>query len=138
MKKLVKLDPGGWLTEIDLKAMLREALALQAYIDAAPEGEERLFQYRRKVLPLVRVALDGTLPVPYKGDDPYSWQLMLEGLAPRLTEAFSQVYSRFMNRIAGSPTRSSPLVVQSGDSSDYVPDVVVRDGERYEWVEFED
>lgn len=60
MRKLVKLDAGGWLTEIDLKAMRREALALQAYIEAAPEGEEKLFQYRKKVLPSVCAALEDT------------------------------------------------------------------------------
>ena len=138
MRKLVKLDSGGWLTEIDPKAMRGEALALQVYIETAPEGEERLFQYRLKVLPLVRAALDGTLPIPYKGDEPYSWQLMLEGLAPRLTEVFSQVYCRFMNRIAGSSTWSAPSVIRTGNSSDYVADIVIKDGERYEWVEFED
>lgn len=138
MKKLVKLDPGGWLTEIDLKAMRREALALQVYIDSAPQGEEKLFEYRRKVLPLVRAALEGTLPIPYKGDDPYSWRLMLEGLSPMLGEEFRAFYSAFMVRVGGSPVWSSPSYLRTGDSSDYVPDVVIKDGERYEWVEFED
>ncbi|MDW5443185.1 hypothetical protein [Polaromonas sp. SM01] len=137
MKKLVKLDPGGWLTEIDLKAMRREALTLRAYIEAASEGEARLFEYRRKVLPLIQAALDSTLPIPYKGDDPYSWSLMLEGLTPRLTEAFCHVYSRFMNRIAGSSTNSA-LSTGTENKSDWLSNVVVKDGERYKWVEFED
>jgi hypothetical protein len=138
MKKLVRLDAGGWLTEIDMKAMHREARALQAYIQTASLDEELLFQYRSKVLPLICAALEGRLQIPYKGEAPYSWQLMFEGLAPKLTGDFSNLYSLFMNRIAGSSTLSALSVQQNDDTADYVPDIIEKDGWRYEWVNFED
>lgn len=138
MKKLVRLDAGGWLTEIDMKVMHREARALEAYIQTASVDEELLFQYRLKVLPLIYAALEGRLQIPYKGDVPYSWQLMLEGLAPKLTGDFSNLYSLFMNRITGSSTLSAMSVQQIGGTEDYVPDIIEKHGYRYEWVDFED
>lgn len=138
MKKLVKLDSEGWLTEIDRKALHREALALKAYIEASPAAEEKIFRYRDKVLPLVKAALMNMLEVPYKGDDPYSWRLMLEGVTPVIPNGFSDHYSKFLTRIRGSPMMSAPSFLRSGKASDYVPEVEEIDGYRYEWVEFED
>jgi hypothetical protein len=53
MRKLVLLAPNGALTEIDQNALRREALTLKSYIEAAPKDEERQYQYRKRVLPLV-------------------------------------------------------------------------------------
>lgn len=72
MRKLVLLDPSGALTEVDPKLLRREASALKAYVESASKGEERLFQYRKKLLPLVEAALSGSVQIPFKGDDPYS------------------------------------------------------------------
>lgn len=115
--------------------MHREALALHVYIDDVSEDEEKLFQYRRKVLPLVKVALDSTLAMPYKGDEPYSWRLMLEGLAPMLTKDFTEIYCAFMNRIVGSSVNSTQL---DKDGSRTNTEIIQKDGERYKWVEYED
>ncbi|MBX3659686.1 MAG: hypothetical protein KF740_14740 [Ramlibacter sp.] len=134
----MRLDDGGWLTEIDQRAMRREALALKSYIEAAPAQEERLFQYKEKVLPLVDAALSGSLQIPFKGQGGYSWRLMLEGLEPMLVQRFRELHSRFMNRIDGSAMWSAPSFLQTGNSEDYKPDIVMKDGVRYEWVEFED
>jgi hypothetical protein len=138
MRKLVKLDANGWLTEIDQKALAREARALRAYIESAPTKEEEIFQYRIKVLPLVEAAISGALVLPYTGDDPYSWRLMLEDLTPMLTDAFRTVYSKFIVRIHGHPMPVAPSFRETGDALSYIPEIVEQDGDRYEWVEFED
>lgn len=138
MKKLVKLDANGWLTEIDQKALAREAHALRTYIESAPAKEEEIFQYKNKVLPLVEAAISGTLMLPYKGEDPYSWRLMLEDLAPMLTDAFRTIYSAFIVRIHGHPMPVAPSYRETGDALKYIPAIVEKDGDRYEWVEFED
>lgn len=138
MRKLVKLDPHGYLTEIDMKDMRRKALALKAYIESAPRHEEELFQYKAKVLPLVEAALNGSLQIPYKGGEPYSWRLMLEGLEPMLLDEFADLYAPFCNRIDGSSRWSNPGFLRTGEISDYHADIVEKDGEQYQWVEFEE
>jgi len=135
MRKLVRLDENCWLTEVDPKALRREAEALQAYILQAPTGEAREFKYHEKLLPLIEAALDGTLPIPYKGDEPYNGRLILDGLQPNLPNNASSLYSRFLLRIKGSARLSSKSVDAEGY---YIPDEVMIDGQRYEWVEFED
>jgi len=138
MKKLVKLDADGWLTEIDQKALAREARELCDYIESASTKEEQIFQYREKVLPLVHATISGKLTLPYKGEDPYSWRLMLENFAPMLNDAFREVYSKFIVRIHGHPMPVAPSFRETGDARNYVPEIVERNGDRYEWVEFED
>ena len=137
MRKLVKLDPNLYLTEIDMKSMRREALALKAYIESAPQQEEELFQYKTKILPLVEAALNGSLQIPYR-DEPYSWRLMLEGLAPMLLDEFLDPYAAFFNRIRGSAGCSDPAYLRTGKIADYHPEIIEKDGEQYQWVEFED
>ena len=61
MMRLIKLDTDGCLTEIDVKPMRREALALLAYIRIAPKDEEERFHYRAKMVPLVERALSGDM-----------------------------------------------------------------------------
>lgn len=138
MRKLVKLNSRGLLTEIDIKVMRRKALALKAYIESAPKQEEELFQYKAKVLPLVEAALNGSLQIPHKAEEMYSWRLMLDGLAPMLPDEFDELYASFLNRIEGSPHWSNPEFLRTENLSDYHPDIVEKDGEQYEWVEFED
>lgn len=132
MRKLVLLASNGALTEIDQEALRREASALKAYVESASKEEERLFQYRKKLLPLVEAALNGSVQIPFKGDDPYSAYLMMEGLSPELPEELQELYFGFVNRIRGSS------ICGLKDIRDYKPEIVVKDGQRYEWVEFED
>jgi asparagine synthetase A len=65
MKKLVKKNLDGRLLEIDTKALRREAAELKAKIEIASDEEQRKFDYRRKLLPLIDAALNGTLVFPY-------------------------------------------------------------------------
>jgi hypothetical protein len=132
MRKLVLTDKGGWLTEVDPKALRREALALKAYIDSAPKQEEKLFQYRKRLLPLVEAALSGGVQFPFKGDKPYSSRWIGEGFEPELPPVLAELYYRFMNRIRGNSTCGLK------DIKDYKPELVEKDGQCYEWVEFED
>jgi hypothetical protein len=132
MRKLVLLAPSGALTEVDPKALRREALALKAYVESVSKEEERLFQYHKKLLPLVDAALNGSVQIPFKGDDPYSAYLMMEGLLPELPKALQELYFVFVNRIRGSS------ICGLKNINDYKPEFVVKDGQRFEWVEFED
>ncbi len=139
MRKLVLKDKDGALTEADPKALRREALALKAYIESAPKREEQKFQYRVKLLPLVEAALNGTLEIPYKEPEPYNLRLSLEGFEPMLPQPFSsEVYSPFINRIRGSALCSDPTYLKNKDILDYSPVIIEQNGQRYQWVEFED
>lgn len=137
MKKLVKLDESLRLTEIDPKVLRRSALALKAYIEQAPEAEAEKYEYEQRVMPLVRAALDGTVQIPYYGQQPYSMRFIIEGLYPELIDEFSKLYSNFMLIIEGSSAKFSLSTHLHGK---YVLDECeeVINGERYEWCWFED
>lgn len=130
------MDANGWLTEIDVKAMRREAADLLRYIDEAPEAERERFQYDAWLRPLTNAALDGTLDIPYR-ENPYSFHLMNEGILPMLPNKLMGRYAQFFIRIKGDPTVSSCSVAETGSYEPSVSEVVI-DGERYEWVIFED
>ncbi len=139
MRKLVLLtNRYGALTEVDPKALRREALALKTCIESAPRKEEKQFQYRQKLLPLVEAALNGTLQIPLKGDGPYPVRWMEEGFEPWLPEPLSEMYFTFLGRVRGVAHLSAPSYLKTHDIMDYVPEIVEKDGQRYEWVEFED
>ncbi len=108
MRKLVLLDKDGALTEIDRKALRREALALKAYINQAPFAEAYQFDYRGKLLPLVEAALNGTVKVLYKESGPYNTLLMREGLEPPLPPEAHKRYVDFLLRIQGNPPPVPP------------------------------
>lgn len=135
MKKEVKLDKDGWLTEIDAKALRREALDLRAYIMNAPEEEEETFWYRGRLLPFVERALAGQVVLPFKGPAPYFLPAQFEGREPMMPSHAMTLYSRFMNRIRGSPSASATSRTENGL---YKPNWREVHGERYEEVEFED
>lgn len=136
MKKLVQKDDSGRLTEVDPKALRREAEALRNYIQNADASEVKKFSYQSKLLPLIDQALAGSLKFPHM-DTPYNLRLMMEGLESELPDAIQDMYFQFLNRIQGSPNLSSASVTIHGR---YVPGASeeIRDGRRYEWVEFED
>lgn len=136
MRKLVKKDENGRLTEVDVKAMRREALALQRYIDEAPAAEKAEFKYHEWLQPVIDAALDGTLRIPYM-HQPYNFRLMDEGLLPWLPEQFLERYVRFLARIEGAVELSSCSTIEGGG---YIPRASeeIIDGDRYEWVIFED
>ena len=137
MLKLVKKrGEYGGLTEIDQKAMRREAQALIDYINSAPLEEEEKYGYKGRVIPVVKAALDGQLEIPYKGDV-YNARFELEGWAPMLTEEFKKYYFPFLFRIQGKTSLSSHSVKLYGK---YVPGACeeIHNGEYYEWCDFED
>jgi hypothetical protein len=133
---LIRKDDDGRLTEVDSKALRREAGVLKLYIENADTSEVENFSYRTKLLPLVEMALEGALRFPAM-QQPYNIRLMMEGLEPKLPKAIEESYYLFLNRIQGSPRLSSESVLKVGR---YVPGASeeVIDGVRYEWVEFED
>lgn len=133
----MKLDENGCLTEIDWKATRRAALALKAYIDAAPSGEALKHEYHKRVMPLVEATPDGSIQIPYRGDEPYSYRYIMEGLYPELVPEFSKRCSLFLCMIEGYPSQFSLSKHESGEyiSLKYR---VEKDGELYEWCWFED
>jgi len=136
MRKLVLKDQDGRLTEVDTKALRREALALKVYIENATYEEEQLYNYKTRLLPLVLEALNGTLNFPHKGH-PYNIRYMMEGIEPELPLTLDDAYYAFMARIHGNVSFSSASLKDFGE---YIPGAseVVIDGQRYEWVDFED
>lgn len=136
MRKLILLDKDGSLTEVDPKALHREALELKAYIDSTTPEEARQFGYKTKLLPLVDSALNGTLKIPYKGE-PYNIRLIMEGLEPELPSEARRRYVAFLLRIQGDPP-PYPLGWPIGEDGRFVPDLTDANGNRYRWIEFED
>jgi hypothetical protein len=70
-------------------------------------------------LPLVDAALNGTMPLPYKGWESHMRELG-EGLLPR---DYTRVSAPFYNTIRGA--HLTP------------PQIIEKDGKRYAWAEFE-
>ncbi len=136
MRKLILKDANGRLTQVDPKALRREAQALQSYIQNADPSESERFSYQSKLAPLVERALSGSLRFPHM-ETPYNLRLMMEGLEPELPKSIQEIYFQFLNRIQGSTDLSSTSVKTHGR---YVPGASeeIKDGKRYEWVEFED
>lgn len=135
MRKLVKKNKDGRLTEVDPKALRREALVLQDYIDTASAAEKAEFKYSDWLQPIIDAALEGTLPVPYL-DQPYNFRFMEEGLLPWLPLEFQNLYGRFLGRARGDPTISSPATIEGRRYNRQEWEEII-DGERYEWVVFE-
>lgn len=98
----------------------------------------KLFNFRQKLLILVELALNGTLTIPFKGDGPYSICWMMEGLKPWLPEPLGGAYFTFMGRIRGTVHISAPSYLKTLDIKDYIPEIVEKEENRYEWIEFED
>lgn len=136
MRKLVKKDSSGRLTEVDTKAMRREAQVLQQYIDEASESDRVKFRYREWLQPLLDPAVDGTLQIPYSGE-PYGFHQMLEGHLPWLPNDFLMIYARFLKRIQGSADLSSCSTLDTGTYISGASEEVIN-GERFEWVVFEE
>lgn len=136
MLKLIKKNDDGRLLEIDRKALRREASALQHYIDTASAAEKAEFNYSDWLQPVIDAALEGTLPVPYT-DEPYNFHFMQEDLLPWLTLSFQNVYGPFLARLRGDSVFSSPATLE-GRTYNRDEWEVLRNGERFEWVAFED
>lgn len=120
MRKLVELDTNGRFMEVDAKCLKREAAALKEYILSASAEEEQQFRYRDEILPIVEGALNGTLELPYQGYRPYVWESS-EGLLPR---KFFSLRANFIVAVTGTPLD--------------IPEIVVKDGKKFAWMEFED
>jgi len=136
MRKLVMLDKDGYLTEVDPKALLREALTLRAYIESASNAEEAIFKYKEKLLPLVNAAINNKLLVPYKGS-PYETRLIQEGIEPDLPKGIKDHYFKFLARIKGRKVPYPPGT-PIGPDGRFLPDKIDNNGNSYRWVEFED
>lgn len=136
MKKLVKKTDDGWLTEIDEKAMRREALLLRQCINEASASEKAEFNYDEWLRPVLKAALDGTIQIPYRGQ-PYNIYMMMDGMLPRLPKRVESLYFAFLSRIKGTPELSSCSTLEGGKYDPGASQVII-DGEKYEWVIFED
>lgn len=138
MIKRVKIDENGSLTEIDWKATRRAALALKAYIEAAPLGELLKYEYQKRVMPLIDATLDGSVQMPYYGSPPYDFRYIMEGLYPALPSTFQDLYAEFIQKIEGSVSEFSLSTHESGEFifQKYAEEDEL--GNRYELCWFED
>jgi hypothetical protein len=137
MKKLVKLDENLRLPEIDWKATRRQAEKVREYIKNAPTAECVQYGYRKRFIPLIDGVMDGSIPVPYFGPDPYSVRSIMEGQIPDHVLAFKDVYLKFESMIGAS---SSAFSLSTHESGEYIFGKyrVEKDGDLYEWCWFED
>ena len=62
---------------------------------------------------------------------------MSAGIEPGLPESFAILYVEFIERIAGTALWVSPSYRRTYSPMDYEPEIVVKEGEKYEWVQFE-
>lgn len=118
IRRLVQLDEDGWCMEIDPVKLKRVAAEFKGWLDMLDPNNDPC-EFLKKDLPLVEAALNGTLPLPYKGWRPHSRDLG-EGLLPR---AYTMISAPFYNTVRGA-NRSI--------------ETVNKDGKRYAWVEFEE
>lgn len=120
IKKLVELDGeyGGWL-EIDPVKLKRVATEFKAWLLTINPHDDP-FGFLKDDLPLVEAALNGTLPLPYKGQEPHYWEWH-EALLPR---EYSRASAPFYNTIRGALYKP--------------PEVIMKDGRYFAWAEFED
>jgi hypothetical protein len=129
--KLVKLDAGGWLTEIDKRALHREAVALQNCINA--NNNLAATCECAEILKLINAVVAGTLELPFKGSTPCRTQSEEFSASLASNRDFRFKYYRFISRIRGcsrSSTQSSELNTQ--DKRCGTCETIK--GERYMWV----
>lgn len=138
MIKRVKIDENGSLTEIDWKVTRKAALALKAYIEAAPLGEALQYEYQKRVMPLIESTLDGSVQFPYRGQQPYDYRYILEGLYPELPPSFEDLFLNFLHKIQG---RISQFSLSTHESGEFIFQKYAEEdefGNRYELCWFED
>lgn|SRR5690606_8454966 len=118
MRKLVQLDKDGYCMEIDPVRLDRVAQAFKAWL-LTVNSQDDPFGFLKQDLPLVDAALQGVLPLPFKGMEPHQRELG-EGWLP---SAYTEISAPFYNTILGA-NRSI--------------ETVQKDGNRYAWADFED
>lgn len=120
IRKLVELDGeyGGWL-EVDPVKLKRVATEFKNWLMMVDPKNDP-FDFLKKDLPLVQLALEGTLPLPYKNGRPHSRELG-EGWLPA---DYTKISAPFYNAIRGGLEEP--------------PEVIMKDGKYYAWTEFED
>jgi hypothetical protein len=118
IRKLVQLDDDGWCMEIDMVKLTRVADEFRRWLLTIDLSNDP-FGFLGQDLPLVDAALNGTMPLPYKGREPHMRELG-EGLLPR---EYTRISAPFYNTIRGA-NRSI--------------ETVLKDGGRFAWAEFED
>jgi hypothetical protein len=116
--KLVQLDEDGWCMDIDPVTLRHVTAEFKEWLDTLDPNNDP-YEFLKRDLPIVEAALNGTLPLPYKGRRPHSRDLG-EGLLPR---EYTIISAPFYNTIRGA-NRSI--------------ETVNKDGKRYAWVEFEE
>lgn len=134
MRKLVLLDEDGWLTEVCPIALKRDALTLKALIDSASPQEAELLHYQDRLVPLIEMALNGTIEIPYKFQ-PYLYRLIDDGIEPEIPPRINEAYCQFMCRIEGADMMM--LLSPEDEDGPGLPKIF-KDGKFYQWVEFED
>jgi len=118
MRKLVQLDEDGYCSEIDAVKLERVAQAFKAWLTTI-DPQDDPFGFLKQDLPLVEAALQGLLPLPFKGTEPQQ-RALGEGFLP---SDYVEVSAPFYNTILGA-NRSL--------------ETVLKDGKRYAWADFED
>lgn len=118
MRKLVQLDEDGYCMEVDAVKLERVAQAFKAWLMTVDPKDDP-FGYLKQDLPLVEAALQGWLPLPFKGTEPHQREVG-EGW---LDSEYLEISAPFYNTIFGA-NRSI--------------ETVLKDGKRYAWADFED
>ena len=120
IRKLVELDGeyGGWL-EVDPVKLKRVATAFKEWLLTLDPNDDT-FGFLKKDLPLVEAALNGSMVLPFKGNEPHTWEWH-EGL---LLQEYKTACAPFYNTIRGA--LYAP------------PKVIMKDGKYFAWAEFED
>lgn len=118
MRKLVQLDEDGYCMEVDAVKLERVARAFKAWLMTVDPKDDP-FGYLKQDLPLVEAALQGRLPLPFKGTEPHQREVG-EGW---LDSDYLEISAPFYNTIFGA-NRSI--------------ETVLKDGKRYAWADFED
>ena len=128
-KKLVELDEGGFSKEIDPVRLARLANEFKAWLLTIDPYDDP-FGFLSEDLPLVEAALNGTLPLPYKGQEPHYWEWH-EAILPI---EYGRASAPFYNTIRGMS------LIINRDSKGYTTGITLieKDGKRYAWMEFED
>jgi hypothetical protein len=124
-RKLVRLDPdnGGRFSEVDLICVRRAAAALKDYIERCIDPDDDPYEIRGQVLPLCEGALDGSLKMPlnFSTDIPLKYPSR-EGWLP---ESFKHYFAEF-------------CVPATGQSIDVFEQPIVKGGEQYAYMYFEE
>ena len=130
VKRLVEISSGygGGGREVDMVKLRRVAKEFKAWLLTIDPNDDP-FYFLEKDLPLVEAALNGTMKLPFIGNDPQG-RLLTEGLLPR---EYSEISAPFYVTIRGS----NLIFDRDADGNETGLTTIEKDGKRYAWAEFE-